>query len=229
MSPPTDLPDPAATSRIRVVIVDDHVVVRSGLRAFFAATEDIEVLDEAADGTSALALLDRLQTVSVLPDVVMMDLMMPGLDGIEATEQICQKFPGVKVVAMTSFSEPERVNAALAAGAAGYLLKDADVSEVARAVRSAFAGEVHLDPAVARVLTRALLTRQTDPSALTQRERDILTLVAQGLNNREIASHLVISERTARSHVSNILMKLGLASRTQAALWAIREGLVTLS
>jgi DNA-binding NarL/FixJ family response regulator len=220
--------DDAGSTTIRVVIVDDHTVVRRGLRAFFATMDDVEVVDEASDGRAALDLLAKLETVDVLPDVVMMDLLMPRLDGIEATREIRARFPSVQVVAMTSFSESERVNAALAAGAAGYLLKDADSSEVAHAVRAAYAGEVHLDPAVARTLTRSLVTKQ-DHTALTDRERDILVLVAHGLNNREIADKLLISERTARSHVSNILTKLGVASRTQAALWAIREGLATVS
>lgn len=213
---------------IRVAIVDDHAVVRRGLRAFLATMADVQVVGEASDGQEALAMLARDETLDVLPDVVMMDLKMPRLDGIGATKEISARFPSVQVVAMTSFSESERVNAALAAGAAGYLLKDADAGEVAQAVRAAHRGEVHLDPVVARTLTRSLVTGRNDAATLTDRERDILTLVAQGLNNREIADALTISERTARSHVSNVLIKLDLASRTQAALWAIREGLVTV-
>lgn len=212
---------------IRVLVVDDHGVVRSGLRAFLGALPDTEVVGEAADGVQALAEIGRLETTGGLPDVVLMDLQMPNLDGIEATRQIRGRHPRVRVVAMTSFSEPERVNAALSAGAAGYLLKDADASEVGRAVRAAYAGEVHLDPVVARALTRTLVTGHQS-TTLTARERDILVLVAQGLNNQDIADRLVISERTARSHVSSILAKLGLASRTQAALWALREGLASL-
>jgi len=213
---------------IRVAIVDDHAVVRRGLRAFFAAMDGIEVIDEASDGREALEMLARHEVLDVLPDVVMMDLQMPRLDGIQAIGEISTRFPTVQVVAMTSFRESERVNSALAAGAAGYLLKDADAAEVAVAVRAAHAGEVHLDPAVARMLTRSLVTRPNDLATLTDRERSVLVLVATGLNNQEIADQLVISERTARSHVSNILTKLDLASRTQAALWAIREGLVSV-
>jgi DNA-binding NarL/FixJ family response regulator len=162
-----------------------------------------------------------------MPDVVLMDLHMPKLGGVEATEAISRAHPEVKVVVLTSFGEVERVHAALAAGAAGYLLKDAEPEEVGTAIRAAAVGEVHLDSAVARQLTRRMAAPQVGLSALTAREREILALVAQGLSNREIAEQLVISERTARTHVSNVLSKLQLSSRTQAALLAIREGLIT--
>jgi DNA-binding NarL/FixJ family response regulator len=158
--------------------------------------------------------------------VVLMDLQMPRMGGVEATEAIARAHPGVKVVVLTSFGEVERVHAALAAGAAGYLLKDADPDEVATAVRAAAAGEVHLDSAVARQLTRRMAAPLVGLTSLTTREREILTLVAQGHSNRDIADRLVISERTARTHVSNVLAKLQLSSRTQAALLAIREGLI---
>jgi DNA-binding NarL/FixJ family response regulator len=161
-----------------------------------------------------------------LPDVVLMDLLMPRLDGIAATTTIKRLYPHVEVVALTSFSEAERVHVALEAGAAGYLLKDAEADEVVAAVRAAHRGEVHLDPVVARKLTRSLVAPARTPMALTPREREIVVLVAQGKSNHDIAATLVISERTARTHVSNVLSKLGLASRTQAALWAVREGLV---
>jgi DNA-binding NarL/FixJ family response regulator len=210
------------------MVVDDHAVVRQGLHAFFDATPDMVVVGEASNGKQAIGVLARLEAESALPEVVMMDLLMPELDGIETTRIIKTRFPEVRVVAMTSYSETERVNAALTAGAAGYLLKDADAAEVGRAVRAAYAGEVHLDPVVARSLTRSLMKSASDGSTLTARERDILILVAQGLNNQDIADRLVISERTARSHVSSILTKLELTSRTQAALWALKEGLVTL-
>jgi DNA-binding NarL/FixJ family response regulator len=214
------------SERIRVFLVDDHAVVRRGMRAFFEVLDDIEILGEAADGRAALDELAMLAARHDLPDVVLMDLIMPRLDGVAATTAIKQLYPSVEVVALTSFSEAERVHVALAAGAAGYLLKDAEADEVVAAVRAAHRGEVHLDPVVARTLTRSLIAPQRTATALTQREREILVLVAQGKSNRDIANTLVISERTARTHVSHMLTKLGLASRTQAALWAVREGLV---
>ncbi len=217
---------PVATNRIRVFLVDDHAVVRRGMRAFFDMLDDIEVLGEAGDGQAALDELTVMATHDDLPDVILMDLLMPGVDGIAATTAIKQRYRDIEVVALTSFSEAERVHAALEAGAAGYLLKDAEADELAAAVRAAHRGEVHLDPAVARKLTQSLVAPQHTATALTPREREVVVLVAQGKSNRDIADELVIGERTARTHVSNVLMKLGLASRTQAALWAIREGLV---
>jgi len=210
---------------IRVFLVDDHTVVRRGMRSFFDMLPDIEVIGEAADGQAALDELAVRDKADDLPDVVLMDLLMPRLDGVAATSAIRQRHPGVQVVALTSFSEAERVHAALVAGAAGYLLKDAEADELAAAIRAAHNGEVHLDPVVARKLTQLLVAPAHTATALTVREREVLVLVAGGMSNREIAAELVISERTARTHVSNVLAKLGLASRTQAALWAIREGL----
>ncbi len=212
---------------IKVFLVDDHAVVRRGMRAFFEMLDDIEVVGEAEDGQAALDELAAAAARDALPDVVLMDLLMPRLDGVAATRAIKQRHPDVEVVALTSFSEAERVHVALEAGAAGYLLKDAKADQVVAAVRAAQRGEVHLDPAVARKLTRSLVAPEQTATALTPREREILVLVAHGKSNRDIADALVISERTARSHVSNVLIKLGLASRTQAALWAVREGLVT--
>jgi DNA-binding NarL/FixJ family response regulator len=211
---------------IRVFVVDDHTVVRRGLRAYLDVVDDMEVVGEAADGQEALEQIAALVAVGRPPDVVLMDLLMPGMDGITATEAITQRHPEMDVVAMTSFTQADKVHGALQAGAAGYLLKDAEADEVAAAIRAARRGEVHLDPAIARQLTRALVTpRAQTVNALTDREREILVLVAQGLSNQQIADVLVISERTARTHVSNILSKLGVASRTQAALRAIREGI----
>lgn len=212
---------------IRVFLVDDHAVVRRGMRAFFDMLDDITVIGEAADGQAALDELAMAAAQDKLPDVVLMDLLMPRLDGISATRVIKQRYPEVEVVALTSFSEAERVHIALEAGAAGYLLKDAEADQVGAAVRAAKRGQVHLDPTVARTLTRSLIAPQRTATALTPREREILVLVAQGKSNRDIADDLLISERTARTHVSNVLSKLGLTSRTQAALWAVREGLVT--
>lgn len=212
---------------IRVFLVDDHAVVRKGMHAFFAMLDDIDVMGEAADGQEALDKLAVLAAHDDLPDVVLMDLLMPRLDGLGATRAIKDRYPRVEVVALTSFSEVGRVHMALEAGAAGYLLKDAEADQVGAAVRAASRGQVHLDPAVARTLTRTLVAPNRDSNALTPREREILVLVARGRSNREIAQALVISERTARTHVSNVLAKLDLASRTQAALWAVREGMVT--
>jgi DNA-binding NarL/FixJ family response regulator len=157
---------------------------------------------------------------------VLMDLLMPGMDGVTATAAITQRYPEMEVVAMTSFTQADMVHGALQAGASGYLLKDAEADEVAAAIRAACRGEVHLDPAIAKQLTRLLVAPKPQTvSSLTDREREVLVLVAQGLSNQQIANALVISERTARTHVSNILSKLGVASRTQAALLAIREGI----
>jgi DNA-binding NarL/FixJ family response regulator len=220
--------DPAGAEPIGVMLVDDHAFVRRGVRAYIDTVPSFRMIGEAGDGEEALALLRRWRTTGdPMPDVVLMDLHMPKLGGVEATEAISRAHPEVKVVVLTSFGEVERVHAALAAGAAGYLLKDAEPEEVGTAIRAAAVGEVHLDSAVARQLTRRMTAPQVGLSALTAREREILALVAQGHSNREIAEQLVISERTARTHVSNVLSKLQLSSRTQAALLAIREGLIT--
>jgi DNA-binding NarL/FixJ family response regulator len=211
---------------IRVFVVDDHAVVRRGMQAYLELIDDLELVGDAASGQQALDRILALAAAGRPPDVVMMDLVMPGLDGIATTAALKERHPEVEVVAMTSFSEGERVHSALQAGAAGYLLKDAEADAVAVAIRAAHRGEVHLDPVVAEQLTRSLRTPRPQALAtLTEREREVLTLLAQGLSNKDIARQLFISERTARTHVSSILAKLDLASRTQAALWAIREGL----
>lgn len=217
--------EPGGPTPIRVFLVDDHAVVRRGMRAFFDMVDDVEVLGEAPDGQAAVDCLAVAAVENHLPDVVLMDMLMPRLDGIAATRAVKQLYPQVEVVVLTSFSETERVHSALEAGAAGYLLKDAEADEVAAAVRAANRGQVHLDPAVTRNLTRSLIAPQRTATVLTPREREILVLVAEGKSNRQIADELVISERTARTHVSNMLTKLDLSSRTQAALWAVREGL----
>jgi DNA-binding NarL/FixJ family response regulator len=211
---------------VRVFVVDDHNVVRRGLRAYLESVDDMEVVGEAADGREALDAIAALVAAGGSPDVVLMDLLMPGMDGVTATAAITQRHPDLAVVAMTSFTQADLVHGALEAGAAGYLLKDAEADEVAAAVRAACRGEVHLDAAIAKQLTRSLMAPKPQAAdALTDREREVLVLVAQGLSNQQIADSLVISERTARTHVSNILSKLGVASRTQAALLAIREGI----
>ena len=213
--------DPAP---IRVLIVDDHAVVRMGLKMFFDHQPDIEVVGEAADGSEGVAMARRLE-----PDVVLMDLLMPTMDGVTAIGRIKAERPEIEIVTMTSFIEEEKVTAALEAGASGYVLKDAEAEEVASAVRAAYAGEVHLDPAVARLLAQRMRARKSpdEPAEpLTDREKDVIRLLGQGMSNKEIGSALFITERTARTYVSNILGKLGLASRTQAALYAVEHKLV---
>jgi DNA-binding NarL/FixJ family response regulator len=213
---------------ITVLVVDDHAVVRRGLRGFLDTEPDLEVVGDADGASQALAELDRLDALGRRPDVVLMDLQMEPVDGIESTRRIRSRYSDVEVVALTSFGEPERVHAALEAGASGYLLKDADADEVAAAVRAAHRGELQLDAAVARRLMDSLSDGgpSRPPADITARERDVLVLVGAGQANKEIAAELQISERTVRTHVSSILYKLGLTSRTQAALWAVREGLV---
>ena len=213
--------DPAP---IRVLIVDDHAVVRMGLKMFFDHQSDIEVVGEAADGSEGVAMARRLE-----PDVVLMDLLMPTMDGVTAIGRIKAERPEIEIVTMTSFIEEEKVTAALEAGASGYVLKDAEAEEVASAVRAAYAGEVHLDPAVARLLAQRMRARKSpdEPAEpLTDREKDVIRLLGQGMSNKEIGAALFITERTARTYVSNILGKLGLASRTQAALYAVEHKLV---
>lgn len=210
----------------RVLIVDDHAVVRRGIRAYLDVLDDMEVAEEAANGQEALARLEWMAVNGQLPDVVLIDLLMPRMDGPTAIGAIKARYPEVRIVVLTSFGEMERVHAALAQGAAGYLLKDAEPGEVLSAIRAAARGEVFLDPAVARGLTQQIVSPPTGLGALTGRERDVLVLVAEGRSNQQIADELVISERTARTHVSNVLRKLRLTSRTQAALFAVHQGLV---
>ncbi|MFB0631612.1 response regulator [Streptomyces sp. AB3(2024)] len=209
--------------RIRVLLVDDHQVVRRGLRTFLEVQEDIEVVGEAADGEEGIARAEELR-----PDVILMDVKMPGTDGIEALRRLRGLANPARVLIVTSFTEQRTVVPALRAGAAGYLYKDIDPDALAGAIRSVHAGHVLLQPEVAE----ALLAAQDDrpaaagrPGALTDREREVLGLIADGRSNREIARALVLSEKTVKTHVSNILMKLDLSDRTQAALWAVRHGL----
>jgi DNA-binding NarL/FixJ family response regulator len=214
---------------IRVYLVDDHAVVRRGMHAYLEMLEDIDIVGEAPRGEEAVTGIATLASEGRPPHVVMMDLLMPGMGGIEATAAIKAGHPSVEVVAMTSFVAQDKVHAALQAGAIGYVLKDAEADEVAAAIRSAHGGEVYLAPAAARQLAKSLRDPKPEGNreALTDREREVLVLVAKGASNKAVGHALSISERTARTHVSNILVKLGLGSRTQAALWAIREGLVS--
>jgi DNA-binding NarL/FixJ family response regulator len=219
--------EPDAAAPIRVFLVDDHRVVRRGVSAYLELLEDITVIGEAGDGREAVERVALLEPNDDVPDVVLMDLLMPVMDGITATREVKSRWPAIEVVVMTSFVEEDKVRGALEAGAAGYLLKDSDADEVAHAIRAAFAGKTHLDPTVARLLAGSMRGPARPGEDLTPREKEVLGLVAVGASNRQIAELLVVSERTARTHVSAILSKLGLVSRTQASLWAVREGLAT--
>ena len=222
--------EPEQDEAIRVLVVDDHEVVRRGLLAFLDGEPDIDVVGEAGGSTQVLGLLASMDSEGRPPDVILMDLQMAPIDGIEATRQVRARYHDIEVVALTAFGEEDRVHAALRAGASGYVLKDSDANDVAAAVRAAHRGELQIDPVVARRLMSSLhKPLDEDPiSELTSRELDVLRLVATGKPNKQIATALIISERTARTHVSRILRKLGLSSRTQAALWAVREGLVEM-
>ena len=209
---------------IAVLVVDDHEVVRRGLLAFLGGEPDLDVVGEAPGGAQALELLAALDAEGRRPHVIVMDLQMAPIDGIESIRHVKALYDDIEVVALTSYAEEERVHAALQAGASGYVLKTSDADDVAAAVRAARRGVLQLDPVVARRLMSS--HREPPASELTARELDVLRLVAAGRANKQIAAELAISERTARTHVSRILRKLRLSSRTQAALWAVREGLV---
>jgi two-component system, NarL family, response regulator LiaR len=209
---------------IRVLIADDHAVVRQGLRTFLEVQDGIEVVGEAGDGQEALAMIEALS-----PDVVVMDLLMPRLSGIEATQRIRELRPATRVIVLTSFLDDEKVFAAVRAGAAGYLLKDVRPQELGEAIRTVSRGEALLHPAVAAKLMQEFAQDRPSPAqALTERELEVLRLIARGRANKEIALELGVAEKTAKTHVSNILQKLNLADRTQAALYAVREKLVEL-
>jgi NarL family two-component system response regulator LiaR len=205
---------------ISVLIADDHPFVRHGLRTYLETLDDHEVVGEACDGAEAVELAGRL-----LPDVVLMDLVMPELDGVEATREIRSASPATKVIVLTSFDDDEKVFPAIKAGAAGYLLKDVRPAELADAVRKASRGEALLAPSVAARLMQEVSGERPPAAGLTERELEVLRLIARGMSNKLIARELVVSEKTVKTHVSNILAKLHLADRTQAALYAVREGL----
>jgi DNA-binding NarL/FixJ family response regulator len=207
---------------IRILIVDDHGVVRQGLRMYLALDPELEVVGEAANGAEALRLTHELG-----PDIVLMDLLMPVMDGIAATGAIRRELPEVEVLALTSVLEDSAVYGAMRAGAIGYLLKDTQADELCRSIKAAAAGQVQMSPSVAMRLMREIPAPQ-QPEPLTERETEVLRQLAQGKSNKEIAAALVIAEKTVRTHVSNILAKLGVTSRTQAALHAVRSGLVSL-
>lgn len=210
----------APSRPITVVLVDDHRLVRAGLRGIIDAAADLTVVGEAADGSEALAVVRAAQ-----PDVVLMDLSMPGVDGIEGTARLRDAGESARVVVLTSFVEHDRVTAALAAGAVGYLLKDSDPRDVLEAIRSAAAGHAPLDARVARALLPS--SKPADPAAaLSGREREVLLLVAQGMANKQVARQLGISERTVKAHLGNVFRHIGVADRTSAALWARDHGVV---
>ncbi len=206
---------------IRIVLADDHSVVRQGLRMFLALDPELEVVGEAANGAEAVQAAHTLR-----PDVMLMDLLMPVMDGIAATAAIRKEVPDVEVIALTSVLEDEKVLGAVRAGAIGYLLKDTESDELCHAIKAAAAGQVQLSPQAAARLVREVRVPDSTET-LTERETDVLRLLAQGQANKEIARNLVIGEKTVKTHVSNILAKLGLPSRTQAALYAVRIGLVS--
>ncbi|UZI32073.1 response regulator transcription factor [Streptomyces sp. CA-278952] len=210
-----------ADKTIRVLLVDDHQVVRRGLRTFLEIQEDIEVVGEASDGAEGVARTEELR-----PDIVLMDIKMPGTDGIEALRRLRELDNPAKVLIVTSFTEQRTVVPALRAGASGYVYKDVDPDALAGAIRSVHAGHVLLQPEVAGALLAQddAGTGTGRGSTLTEREREVLGLIADGRSNREIARAFVLSEKTVKTHVSNILMKLDVADRTQAALWAVRNG-----
>jgi NarL family two-component system response regulator LiaR len=221
---------------IRVLLVDDHAIVRDGIRSLLTTQPDIEVVGETNNGREAVAIAESLQ-----PEVILMDLVMPGMDGIEAIRRIVDSQPESRILVLTSFSAEDKVFPAIKAGAMGYLFKDCDSEELVRAIRQVFRGESSLHPKIARMLLQEMATPRregvcesaprpdlpaVDP--LTDRELEVLKLVARGRSNREIADELVVAEGTIRTHVSNILSKLHLVSRTQATLFALREGLTSL-
>jgi DNA-binding NarL/FixJ family response regulator len=212
--------------KIRVLICDDHLVVRQGLQTFLDVQDDIEIAGQAADGVEAVA-----KTRSLQPDVVLMDLVMPRIDGVEAIRQIREHDAAVPIIVLTSFAEDDKVFPAIKAGATGYLMKDVSPQDLAKAIRMARDGEPLLSPDIARRLMMELRSggkpaQSPEMQRLTEREREVLAEIARGRSNKEIALDLVLSEKTVKTHVSNILQKLGLSDRTQAALFAVREGLV---
>ena len=208
-------------ARISVLIVDDHEVVRQGLRTFLELHDDIEIVGEASEGATAVDLVDGLR-----PDVVLMDLVMPGLDGVVATRRALELSPDTKVIVLTSFAGDQQVFPAIQAGATSYLLKDVSPEELVASIRAVHRGEPRLHPDVARRLMSAMRQAPTGLDQLTKREREIVRLVAQGCSNRDIAKEFFISEKTVKTHVSHALAKLDLKDRTQLAIFAIKHGLL---
>ena len=206
---------------IRVMLVDDHTMVRRGLATFLKAFDDLELAGEAGDGQTAIQLCAQLQ-----PDVILMDMVMPDMNGADATRAIRQQFPTVQVIALTSFNDEGLVKSALESGAIGYLLKDVSADDLVKAIRAAHAGRATLSPEAAQALVHAAGQPPVPAYDLTERERAVLALMVEGLNNTQIAARLVVSPSTIKSHVSNILSKLGVTSRTEAVTLALRNKLV---
>ena len=214
------------TQMIRVLIVDDHTIVRKGIKALLAETADIQVIAEANNGLEAVRLVKELQ-----PDVILMDLLMPKMDGIEATRLITTEQPQMRVLVLTSFVGDEKIFPAIKAGALGYLLKDSEPSELIRSINKVYRGEPSLHSSIARKMMKEILdapAAKPTPDPLTAREVEVLQLVAKGLSNEDIAAQLVVSEVTVRTHISHLLAKLHLANRVQATLYALREGISSL-
>jgi NarL family two-component system response regulator LiaR len=209
------------TERIRVMIVDDHLMVRDGIRTFLSVYDDLKVVAETENGEQALALCTQLQ-----PDVILMDILMPGMDGSSTTQQICEKFHDIMVIALTSFVEDEMVQSALQAGAIGYLLKDVQPDRLAQAIREANQGRGIIDTAAAQALISASQAEQMPEFELTPREREILGLMVSGKTNKQIAESLTLSLGTVRFHISNILSKMGVSNRTEAVSLALQNNLV---
>ena len=213
----------APNDKIMVMLVDDHAIVRQGLRTYLELQPDIEVVGEAGDGQQAIGMVrDKV------PDIILMDLVMPNTDGVEATRAITALSPSTKIIVLTSFSEDEKVFASIKAGAQGYLMKDVLPQDLVRAIRAVHRGEAQLDPEIARKLMHEFTNPQptTPKHDLTDRELEVLTLIAHGKSNKEISEDLVLSEKTVKTHVSNILAKLHLSDRTQAAVYALRQKIV---
>jgi NarL family two-component system response regulator LiaR len=206
---------------IRVLLVDDHAMVRRGLATFLKVFDDLQLAGEAENGADAIQCCAK-----ILPDVILMDMVMPGMDGVSATRAIRQQFPMVQVIALTSFKEGELIKSALEAGAIGYLLKDVSADELAQAIRTAHAGRAVLSPEAAQVLVQMVNQPPAPGLDLTTREREVLTLMIDGLSNGQIALKLSISESTVKSHISNIFSKLGVASRTEAVTMALRNHII---
>ncbi len=215
---------------IRVLLVDDHALVRQGLRMFIEMQDDMQVVGEGSNGAEAVELAAQTQ-----PDVILLDLVMPGMDGIDAIRRILERSPLSRVLVLTSFGEDDKVFPAIRAGAQGYLLKDIQPRELIKAIREMHQGKTQLHPDIARRLLSAVTDNPPAPAkaapiskemeGLTEREREVLDLIARGLSNREIAAKMVISEKTVKTHVSNLLGRLGLEDRTRAAIWALKHGL----